>query len=120
MVNKGRLFLLHWDKEEAEVYASNLRLQGWKVDVESEDGGRAGKAIKLDPPTVVVTSLTRKPTHGLATTEYLAETKSTRHIPLIFVGGEGDGLAKTKAKLPNAKYISDDQLAKTLEEFAQP
>lgn len=118
-MSKGRLFLLHWNKEEAVAYASNLRQQGWEVDVESEDGGRAGKAIKLDPPTVVVTYLTHKPSHGLATTEYLAETKSTRNIPLIFVGGEGDGLAKAKAKMPNARYVSEDQLAKTLEEHAK-
>jgi DNA-binding response OmpR family regulator len=119
-MSKGRLFLLHWDKEEAEAFADNLRKQGWDVDVESEDGGRASKAIKLEPPTAVVTYLTLKPSHGLATTEYLAETKSTRHIPLIFVGGEGEGLAKTKAKLPNAKYISEDQLSKTLEEYEKP
>jgi DNA-binding response OmpR family regulator len=118
-MSKGRLFLLHWDKAEAEVYANNLRQQGWDVDVESEDGGRASKAIKLEPPTVVVTYLSHKPSHGLATTEYLAETKSTRQIPLIFVGGEGDGLAKAKAKLPNAKYINEDQLAKTLEAYAK-
>lgn len=117
-MSKGRLFLLHWNQEEAEIYADDLRTHGWEVDLEHEDGGRASKAIKLDPPTVVVTYLTHKPSHGLATTEYLAETKSTRHIPLIFVGGEEDGLAKAKAKLPNAKYIREDQLAKTLEEYA--
>jgi DNA-binding response OmpR family regulator len=119
-MSKGRLFLLHWDKEEAEAYASDLRQQGWDVDVESEDGGRAGKAIKLDTPTAVVTYLTLKPSHGFATAEYLAETKSTRQVPLIFVGGEGDGLAKARAKLPNAKYVSEDQLAKVLEEYAKP
>jgi hypothetical protein len=119
-MSKGRLFLLHWDKEEAEAYASDLRQQGWNVDVESEDGGRASKAIKLDPPSAVVTYLRHKPSHGLATTEYLAETKSTRHIPLIFVGGEGEGLAKTKTKLPNAIYVSEDELRKTLEEYAKP
>lgn len=118
-MNKGRLFLLHWNKEEAEAYANDLRALGWDVDFESEDGARASKAIKLEPPTAVVTYLTHKPSHGLATTEYLAETKSTRHIPLIFVEGEGEGLAKTMAKLPNAKFVSEVQLAKTLEEYAQ-
>ena len=119
-MSKGRLFLLHWNKEEAEAYANDLRQQGWEVDFEYEDGARGGNAIKLNPPTVVVTYLTRKPSHGRATTEYLAETKSIRSIPLIFVGGEGEGLEKTKAKMPNAKYISEDQLTKTLDEYALP
>src|SRR3990172_2797546 len=80
---------------------------------------RGGTAIKLNPPTAVVVYLTRLPSHGRATAEYLAEAKSTRAIPLIFVGGEGEALEKTKKEIPKATYISEDKLEKALAKHAQ-
>lgn len=117
-MSKGHVFLIHWNEREAEVYAKTIRSWGWDVDYEYEDGARGGSAIKLNPPTAVVIYLTRLPSHGRATAEYLAETKTTRKIPLIFVGGESQALEKTKAKIPRATYISEDTLEKTLAKFA--
>ncbi|MGH2581650.1 MAG: hypothetical protein ACRDFQ_01985 [Anaerolineales bacterium] len=118
-MNKGRIFLIHWNKEEAEAYAANLRGQGWDVDFEYEDGPRGGNAIKLNPPDAVAIYLTRLPSHGRATAEYLAQTKSTRSIPLVFVGGEGEALEKTKTKIPNGIFIQEDQLQQTLEKYSR-
>lgn len=110
-----RLLLIHWNSEEAEAYAEALLAQGWRVDVEAEDGARAAKAIKAAPPQAVLIYLTRLPSHGRATAAHLAESKATRTIPIIFVGGEGEALAKTKAALPRASYLSADELAAHLE-----
>ena len=118
-MSKGRLFLIHWNKPEAEAYAQTLRGWGWDVHFEFEDGARGGTAIELNPPDAVVIYHTRLPSHGRATAEYLAEAKSTRSIPLIFVGGEGESLEKTKSKIPGAKYISEAQLEKTLAEYSK-
>ncbi len=119
-MSKGRLFLIHWNKPEAEAYAKTLRGWGWEVDFEYEDGARGGAAIKLSPPDAVVIYLTRLPSHGRATAEYLAEAKSTRSIPLIFVGGEGEALEKTKTKIRSGIFISEAQLEKTLAKYAKP
>lgn len=116
---KGRIFLIHWNEAEAEQYAVALRGMGWKVDFEAEDGARGGNAIKLDPPDAVVIYHTRLPSHGRATAEYLAEAKATRATPIIFVGGAGEALEKTKAKLPSAKFIGEDELGTTLAEYAK-
>jgi DNA-binding response OmpR family regulator len=118
-MTKGRIFLVHWNKAEAEEYAETLRRWGWDVDFEYEDGARGGTAIKLNPPAAVVIYLTRLPSHGHATAEYLAEAKSTRSIPLIFVGGESDAIEKTKAKVPSGKFISEGQLENTLAKYAK-
>ena len=115
----GRIFLVHWNKEEAETFAADLRAQGWQVDLECEEGARGGGAIKQDPPDAVIIYLTRLPSHGRATAEYLVQTKSTRSIPIIFVGGESEALAKTKTKIPNGIFIQGDQLQKTLEKFSK-
>jgi len=116
---KGSVFLIHWDQADAELYAEGLRGMGWKVELEARDGGQVGKAVKLDRPNAIVIYHTLKPSHGRATAEYLAETKATRDIPIIFVGGEGETLEKTKAKLPKARFIAEEELERTLAEYAE-
>ena len=110
----GKLFLVHWHAAEAEQHAQPLRAQGWKVDIEHEDGARAAKIIKENPPDLVVIYHTRLPSHGHATAAYLAETKATSEIPLLIVGGEGEALGKTKTKLPDAVYTAEEDLIFTL------
>lgn len=66
-MSKGRIFLFHWNKTEAEAYAEELRGQGWDVDLESEDGARGGNAVKLNPPAAVVFYFSRLPSHSRAT-----------------------------------------------------
>jgi len=119
-MSKGRVFLFHWNQSEAREFADQLEKDSWDVDCEWEDGTRGGNKVKLDPPNVVVFYLTRLPSHSRATAEYLAETKATRSIPLIFVGGEGEALKKTRKKIPNRLYISEEKLAATLEKYAKP
>ena len=51
---KGRAFLVHWREAEAEVLAKEIRNMGWNVDIETNDGDRAGQRISDDPPDVVV------------------------------------------------------------------
>jgi CheY-like chemotaxis protein len=118
-MSQGDLFLIHWNLEEAQAYAETLRGRGWDVDFEHEDGARAAKSVKANPPDIIVIYLTRLASHGRATAEYLAEAKSTRGIPIIFVGGQGEALVKTKAQLPNAIYIEEASLQQTLGSLAR-
>ncbi|MEX2144326.1 MAG: hypothetical protein WD740_07000 [Anaerolineales bacterium] len=113
MVN-NKLFLFHWKKDEVKEYAEPLRRQGWEVEVECEDGARGAKAVKLDPPQVVVFYLTRLPSHSLSTADHIAQTRSLRQIPLLFVGGEAEVIAKTKQKIPSGLFINPEDLLKTL------
>ena len=118
-MSKGKVFLFHWNEPEAKAYAEELEKQGWEVDFEWEDGARGGNKVKANPPDVVVFYHTRLPSHSRATAEYLAQTKSTRGIPLIFVGGEGDALEKTKKKIHGGIFVGEDKLATTLAKFAK-
>lgn len=114
-MSKRRVFLFAWSQAEAEAAARLISGWGWQVDTEWQDGGRGSAAVKASPPDAVVLYLTHKPSHSRATAEHLAQAKATRTIPLIFVGGEGEGLAKTQAKLPDASYVSEDELQAALE-----
>ncbi|QYK50661.1 MAG: hypothetical protein KF701_09720 [Anaerolineales bacterium] len=114
-MSKGRVFLFLWSQAEAEAAARLISGWGWQVDTEWQDGGRGSAAVKASPPDAVVLYLDHKPSHSRVTAEHLAQTKATAHIPLLFVGGEGEGLAKTQAKLPGATYTSEAGLQAALE-----
>lgn len=96
-----------------------MRKEGWAVDFEWEDGARGGRAVKQNPPDAVVFYLTRLPSHSRATAEYLGEGKRNRQIPLIFVGGEGDVLKKTKQKIPAGIFVQSEELVATLKAIAK-
>lgn len=59
----------------------------------------------------------RLPSHGRETADYLRSLKATRHIPIVFVGGKGESLEKTKAKIPDAIYTSFEELEGVLSKF---
>jgi hypothetical protein len=118
-MSKGRVFIFDWSAADAAAHAALLRGWGWDVDTESEHGARGGAAVKLDPPAAVVFYLDHKPSHSRETADYLAQTKATRSIPLVFVNGEPESLEKIKAKIPTGKFITESELQKTLEKYAK-
>jgi len=87
---------------------------GWNVDIETNDGDRAGKRITDDPPDVVVIYLSRLPSHGRETGHALRDVKATRNIPLVYVDGNVDAVNRTKTVVPDAIYTTTEQLDRTL------
>ena len=117
----GKLFLIHWKAAEAKAYAQALRDAGWQIaGIETEDGARAGKAIRADPPDAVVIYLSRLPSHGRETADGLRSLKATRSVPIVFVDGQGEALEKTRAKVPDAIYTSSGELAAALSRLVRP
>lgn len=112
---KGKLFLIHWKPAEAEDLARPLRNAGWQVEIEAEDGARAGKRILADPPDVVVIYLTRLPSHGRETAHALRSYKAGREIPILFVDGEAEKVEKVRAKMPDARYLGSEDLPAALD-----
>ena len=110
----GKLFLIHWDQTEAAVYAGQFKDSGWQVDYEYEDGARAGRRIKQDPPDVVVIYLNRLPSHGRETGQWLSTQKATNSIQLVFVDGKASDVEKTRNKLPDAIFTSSASLSQVL------
>lgn len=115
---KGKVFLVHWREAEAEVLAREIRNMGWRVDVESNDGARAGKRIKQDRPDVVVIYLSRLPSHGRETGYSLKGIKSLKDIPLVYVDGNEEAIARTRDVIPDAIYTTTEELDRTLSGFS--
>lgn len=117
---KGRLFLIHWHAEEAELLAAPLRADGWDVAIESSDGARAVTAILAEAPDAVLVCHTRLPSHGRATMLGLRGSRTGRTIPLLVVGGEGASLDKTRTKVRDAQFVAPDGLRRALAKYASP
>lgn len=114
-----KLFLVHWNQAEAEEYARGFVDSGWEVAIEARDGRRAFESIRSNAPAVVVIYLTRLPSHGRETADAIRSSKSLRDIPILFVGGEGEPLEKTKQKIPGAIFSTEAELAQLLESFSR-
>jgi hypothetical protein len=79
------------------------------------------KELAANPPAAVVIDLSRLPSQGRDLAVLLRERKGTRGIPLVFVGGELEKVARLRALLPDATYTSWEEMGEALAQaIAQP
>lgn len=114
----ARVFLLHWNEDEAEERAAPLRKAGHEVLVHWSTETTPG--LKDALPDIAVISLDRLPSHGRAVAEWLWEAKKRQHIPIVFAGGAAEKVTATKAKFPRAVYCASPAIARTVARLAAP
>ena len=109
-----RVRLIHWKAAEAVERVEQLRSAGY--DVVYRDMGNSAdlKELVEDPTDAVVIDLGRLPSHGRDIGLYLRERKSTRHVPLIFAGGDPQKVDRIRELLPDAAYASWDGIDTSL------
>lgn len=112
-----RVKLIHWNEEEAEERAEKIRAWGYQVDEVNIDPN-SFRAMRQDPPDLVVIDLTRLPSHGRDVGMWVRDTKATRSIPVIFVDGLPEKVERTKQSLPDAIYAKWSKLKSTLSKHA--
>lgn len=76
------------------------------MQVYAQQGGAGLHELRADPPDAVVIDLSRLPSHGRAVGIFLRQQRATREKPLVFVDGDPEKTAKTKALLPDAVYTT--------------
>jgi CheY-like chemotaxis protein len=94
-----RVRVIHWRAGEAAALIEACRGAGFEVEYLERDGGAICRAIRANPPDVVVIDLTRLPSHGKEVAVWLRGAKSTRDIPIVFVGGDPLKVAKVAAAI---------------------
>jgi hypothetical protein len=106
----NRVILLHWKQEEIRERAAHLK--GYKVDLYVPVQGEGMRGLKaFGIPDAFVISLERLPSHGRDIGWHLLQQKSTRQIPLVFVGGDPEKVAKIRDLLPQAVYTTWEHVA---------
>jgi hypothetical protein len=98
-----------------------LRAEGHSVtyhyNTEEGAGAHAWKQLKTNPPDVLIISLARMPSHGRRIASVILENRSPRQLPLIFVGGADDKVAKAKSQFPDAGFVDLTGLVSKLNAF---
>lgn len=111
------VFYVHWDEDEASAHADALRAIGHRVFAHAT----AEHTPHLPEPTdVVVISLEKLPSHGRAVAEWVWSAKRRRAIPIVFVGGPADKVAKTRERFPQAEFVARDELSATIARLTGP
>jgi len=102
----ARLRLIHWHDGEAATHAKTLRAMGHRVAYDPITGPETFKQVRESPPDLFVICLDRLPSHGREVAGGLREFKTTRDVPILFVGGTPDKVARLKKSLPEAHHTS--------------
>jgi CheY-like chemotaxis protein len=102
--------LIHWNATEAARQIEFLRAAGHSVAYDENINPAMGRRIRETQPDAVVIDLSRLPSHGREVAVYLRGQKSTRDLPLVFVGGAEDKVAAIRGLLPDATYTTAGKL----------
>lgn len=95
---------IHWNEMEAAERIVLLESAGHSVNRCPVDGPSALRDLRNNPPDVLVIDLTRLPSHGREVALAFRETKALRRVPIVFVGGEDEKIAKVRQTIPDAEY----------------
>jgi CheY-like chemotaxis protein len=100
----SRILLIHWNKEEAKERAARLTKLKHKTDILFDSEKRDLKKTRESPPDLFLIDLSRLPSQGREIAGYLRRLKSTRNVPVLFVGGDAQRVASARKLIPDAQF----------------
>ena len=109
----GHVRLIHWKAEETAERAERIRPAGYEVLSEPLNPARL-RELRDDPPLAVVIDLSRLPSQGRDLGLNIRKYKATRHVPLVFVEGDPEKVARIKELLPDAVYTTWNRIRNSL------
>ena len=113
--------LIHWNGPEGRERKLRLTSLGHHVEFDDVDGPGFAKVLRRSTPDAYVIDLSRLPSGGRQIAMWLRSTKSTRHIPIVFVDGDPEKVKRVRELLPDATYTSWRRLKTAIPDaLAQP
>jgi len=106
--------LAAWNEVEGKARCGEIARAGHRVVFDPVDAGELLGMLRKDPPGAVVIDLTRSPAQGRDLGVALRVHASTRHLPLIFVGGKEEKVAGVRRVLPDAEFATWDDVGSAL------
>lgn len=106
MTRGGRIRLVHWKPGEVAERSARLEAAGYEVDGRVPGTSIGIRELREDPPDAFVIDLGRLPSHGREVAFALRQSKALRAIPIVFVGGAEEKVARVRADLPDAVFTS--------------
>jgi hypothetical protein len=116
----ARIRLICWNPYEGREVAEKLGSSGDIVEFEPFER-ETMKKLRENPPDAIVIDLGRIPSQGRDLALLFRKAKSTRFIPLVFVGGSPEKLDRIRKLLPDAGFATWEDIHKILgESIANP
>jgi hypothetical protein len=106
--------LIHWNVEEAEARAKILKALGYKV-IHRLINPAGLRELRENPPDAFAIDLGRLPSQGRDLGMNIRKYKSTRHVPLVFIGGDPEKVKRIRKILPDATYTNWEEIQHSLE-----
>jgi len=111
----ARVHLVHWDPEDARALVAAVAALGHDaVYLPGLTGTPLMRALRASAPDAFLIDLTRRPSHGREVAMALRASPATRHIPLVFGGGDDDAVARMRQMLPDARFTPWSRLTTAL------
>lgn len=99
--------LIHWNEDEGLERQKQLEAFGFEAAFDFSEGlAIVLRELRASMPDAVVIDQTRIPSHGREIANALRTSKATRHVPLVFAGGEPEKVAITKKLFPDATFTT--------------
>ena len=112
---KPQVILLRW--KDSEIHGLAARLKNCTVTNYVPVPGEGMNGLqKYGLPDALVISLDRLPSHGRDIGYAFHKQKATRQVPLVYVGGDEDKIAKIRDLLPEASFTGWDRILATIHE----
>jgi len=109
-----RIILIHWNASEVEKRASSLRPGGYHVEPLVPQGTSALRELRSKSPDAFLIDLSRLPSQGRAVATLLRQQKETRRVPIVFVDGAPEKVARIRETLPDAVYTEWESVRDSL------
>ena len=114
-----RVQLIHWKAEEAPERIERIEAAGYEAVYELGGGPAFLRKLREQIPDAVVIDLSRIPSQGRDAAMAIRRQKATRHVPLVFVEGEPEKVARVKQVLPDAVYSSWEDIGAAIREAVE-
>jgi len=107
--------LVCWKEDLAKERARVIKAAGFSVDVSPLNPAGLIGHFREHMPSAVLIDLDRLPSHGREVAVALRQSKTTRHLPIVFAGGVAEKVARIRQELPDAFFTEWTKVGPVLE-----
>ena len=106
----SRILFVHWNAEEAKQRTRLLKRLGHQARALSSSEKAGLDRVREVPPDLLLIGLDRLPSHGREVAGYFRRAKATRNVPILFVDGDKERVARTRNLIPDAEFAKWDDV----------
>jgi hypothetical protein len=106
--------LVCWKEELAREHARTLKDAGFDVNATPLNPSGVIGHFRANPVAAVVIDLDRLPSYGREVAAALRQSKTTRHLPIVFAGGVEEKVEPIRRELPDACFTDWKRIAGAL------